>query len=61
MDEKYIENSIAESINTIMDFCFEHKECGGCPLYNPVKTCKLCRVPSGWSKPERQRDHYIIK
>ena len=61
MDEKYIENSIAESINTIIDFCFGHTECGNCPLYDPVKTCKLCPVPSGWSKPERQGNYYIIK
>lgn len=61
MDEKYIEDSIAESINAIIDFCFEHKECGSCPLYDSVKTCKLCPVPSDWSKPERQGDHYIIK
>ncbi len=61
MDEKYIEDSVAEAINTIIDFCSPKKECGACPLYDPVKTCKLCPVPSAWSKPERSGDHYIVK
>lgn len=62
MEEEYIENSIAESIRSIIELCFSHTECGGCPLYNRSrKMCPLQTVPSDWPKPEREGDHYVFR
>lgn len=62
MEEEYIDNSIAESVRSIIELCFSHTECGGCPLYNgEKKACQLQSVPSGWNKPEREGDHYVFK
>lgn len=56
--KKNINSDIAESINKIVDFCFSYQECKGCPLYDSIKTCKICTVPSAWDKPIKEGDNF---